>query len=125
MGGVPGSLQVRSLSKAGLSQVVVVFEDDTDIYFARQQIFERLQAAREHLPPLSSRSLGPSARALARFFSTPWKAKDCPMELRPFRIYDHPQLKPIPGVNEVNSFGGFVHQYQVLVNQEALLKYGI
>ena len=56
MGGVPKVTQVRSLSKAGLSQVIVVFEDNTDIYFARQQIFERMANAREHLPPFSNNS---------------------------------------------------------------------
>ena len=73
MGGVPHVTQVRSLSKAGLSQVIVVFPDNTDIYFARQQIFERLTVAREHLPAGAEPELGPSAPAWARFSSTPWK----------------------------------------------------
>ncbi|MEK6201706.1 MAG: efflux RND transporter permease subunit, partial [Desulfobulbaceae bacterium] len=127
MGGVPKVTQVRSLSKAGLSQVIVVFEDSTDIYFARQQIFERLAIAREHLPALAEPELGPISTGLGEIFQYTLEGDGMDaMELR--RLQDAivtPQLRPIPGVNEVNSFGGFVRQYQVLVNQEALLKYGI
>ncbi|MDD2462841.1 MAG: CusA/CzcA family heavy metal efflux RND transporter [Desulfobulbus sp.] len=127
MGGVPKVTQVRSLSKAGLSQVIVVFADNTDIYFARQQIFERLTIAREHLPAFAEPELGPISTGLGEIFQYTLEGEGMSaMELR--RLQDAvvtPQLRPIPGVNEVNSFGGFVRQYQVLVNQEALLKYGI
>lgn len=127
MGGVPKVTQVRSLSKAGLSQVIVVFEDSTDIYFARQQIFERLTIAREHLPAFAEPELGPISTGLGEIFQYTLEGEGMTaMELR--RLQDAvvtPQLRPIPGVNEVNSFGGFVRQYQVLVNQEALLKYGL
>ena len=68
MGGVPKVNQVRSLSKAGLSQVIVVFEDDTDIYFARQQVFERLQTAKESLPPFAEPELGPISTGLGEIF---------------------------------------------------------
>lgn len=127
MGGVPKVTQVRSLSKAGLSQVIVVFEDNTDIYFARQQVFERLTVAREHLPAFAEPELGPISTGLGEIFQYTLEGEGMTaMELR--RLQDAvvtPQLRPIPGVNEVNSFGGFVRQYHVLVNQEALLKYGI
>ena len=127
MGGVPRVTQVRSLSKPGLSQVIVVFEDDTDIYFARQQVFERLQGAKEQLPAGSSRSWGRSAPASARSSSTRSRATTLsPMELRGIQDFlVAPQLRPIPGVNEVNSFGGFVKQYHVLVRPDALVKYGL
>jgi cobalt-zinc-cadmium resistance protein CzcA len=127
MGGVPRVTQVRSLSKAGLSQVIVVFRDNTDIYFARQQIFERLAAAREHLPAFAEPELGPISTGLGEIFQYTLEGEGMDaMELR--RLQEAivtPRLRPIPGVNEINSFGGFVRQYQVLVNQEALLKYGI
>ncbi len=127
MGGVPKVTQVRSLSKAGLSQVIVVFEDNTDIYFARQQIFERLTIAREHLPAFAEPELGPISTGLGEIFQYTLEGEGMTaMELR--RLQDAivtPQLRPLPGVNEVNSFGGFVRQYQVLVNQESLIKYGI
>lgn len=127
MGGVPKVTQVRSLSKAGLSQVIVVFKDNTDIYFARQQIFERLALAREHLPAFAEPELGPISTGLGEIFQYTLEGEGLDaMELR--RLQDavvSPQLRPIPGVNEVNSFGGFVRQYHVLVEQESLLKYGV
>jgi cobalt-zinc-cadmium resistance protein CzcA len=127
MGGVPRVNQVRSLSKAGLSQVIVVFEDDTDIYFARQQVFERLQTAKESLPSFAEPELGPTSTGLGEIFQyTLESATLSPLELRTIQNFIvTPQLKPIPGVNEVNSFGGFVKQYQVLVRPDALLKYDL
>jgi heavy metal efflux system protein len=127
MGGVPKVTQVRSLSKAGLSQVIVVFKDNTDIYFARQQIFERLTIARQHLPAFAEPELGPISTGLGEIFQYTLEGENMTaMELRHLQdAIVAPQLRPIPGVNEVNSFGGFVRQYQVLVNQESLLKYGI
>jgi cobalt-zinc-cadmium resistance protein CzcA len=127
MGGVPKVTQVRSLSKAGLSQVIVVFADDTDIYFARQQIFERLQGAKEQLPVGAEPELGPISTGLGEIFQYTLESETLsPMELRGIQDFlVAPQLKPLPGVNEVNSFGGFVKQYQVLVKPEALLKYNL
>ncbi|NTV12680.1 MAG: efflux RND transporter permease subunit [Desulfobulbaceae bacterium] len=127
MGGVPKVTQVRSLSKAGLSQVIVVFADDTDIYFARQQIFERLQGAKEQLPVGSVPELGPISTGLGEIFQYTLESETLsPMELRGIQDFlVAPQLKPIPGVNEVNSFGGFVKQYHVQVKPEALLKYNL
>ncbi|MBV5305752.1 MAG: efflux RND transporter permease subunit [Desulfobulbaceae bacterium] len=127
MGGVPKVTQVRSLSKAGLSQVIVVFEDNTDIYFARQQIFERLTIARQHLPTFAEPELGPISTGLGEIFQYTLEGENMTaMELRHLQdAIVAPQLRPIQGVNEVNSFGGFVRQYQVLVNQESLLKYEI
>ncbi|MHB8837086.1 MAG: efflux RND transporter permease subunit [Candidatus Methylomirabilia bacterium] len=127
MGGVPRVTQVRSLSKAGLSQVIVVFDDDTDIYFARQQVFERIQGAKEQLPAGVEPELGPTSTGLGEIFQyTLESATLSPMELRGIQDFlVAPQLRPIPGVNEVNSFGGFVKQYHVLVRPEALIKYGL
>lgn len=127
MGGVPRVTQVRSLSKAGLSQVIIVFDDDTDIYFARQQIFERLQGAKELLPVGVAPELGPISTGLGEIFQyTLESASLSPMELRGIQDFlVAPQLRPIPGVNEVNSFGGFVKQYHVLVQPDALLKYNL
>lgn len=127
MGGVPRVTQVRSLSKAGLSQVIIVFKDGTDIYFARQQVFERLTGAREHLPAFAEPELGPISTGLGEIFQYTLEGDDMdPMELRRLQeVVVAPRLRPIPGVNEVNSFGGLVRQYQILVRQEALLKYGL
>jgi cobalt-zinc-cadmium resistance protein CzcA len=127
MGGVPRVTQVRSLSKAGLSQVIVVFDDETDIYFARQQVFERLQGAAEQLPSGVEPELGPISTGLGEIFQyTLESATLSPMELRGIQDFlVAPQLRPIPGVTEVNSFGGFVKQYHVLVRPDALVKYDL
>ncbi|MEI6126091.1 MAG: efflux RND transporter permease subunit, partial [Pseudomonadota bacterium] len=127
MGGVPKVKQVRSLSKSGLSQVIIVFEDNINIYFARQQIFERLQAAKDSLPPSVEPELGPISTGLGEIFQYTIESETLsPMELRTIQDFlVAPQLKSLSGVNEVNRFGGFVKQYQVLVKPDALLKYDL
>ena len=127
MAGIPKVLQVRSLSKAGFSQVIVVFEDNVDIYFARQQVFERIQTAKETLPSFADPEMGPISTGLGEIFQYTLESETLsPMELRTIQDYMiAPQLKPLPGVNEVNSFGGFVKQYHVLVQPESLLKYDL
>lgn len=125
MGGLPRVRQVRSLSKAGLSQVVIVFEDGADTYWTRQLVFERLAMAREQLPPGVEPELGPISTGLGEIFQYTLEADGMgAMELRSVQDWlVAPMLKPIPGVNEVNSFGGEVKQYQVLVSPDKLLKY--
>ena len=127
MQGLPRVKLVRSLSKAALSQVVVVFEDDVDTYFSRQLVFERLQAAKEQLPEWAAPEMGPISTGLGEIYQYTLESdKHTPMELRTLQDwYIAPRLRNIPGVNEVNSFGGFVKQYHVLVDQNRLLKYGI
>ncbi len=125
MQGLPRVKQVRSMSKAGFSQVIVVFDDKVDIYFARQLVFERLQAAREELPEGVEPEMGPISTGLGEIYQyTLESATRSPMELRTIQNWIiAPQLRSIAGVNEVNSFGGFVKQYQVQVDQNRLLKY--
>ncbi len=127
MRGLPRVQQVRSLSKAGLSQVVVVFEDGADTYWTRQIVFERLSMAREQLPQGVEPELGPISTGLGEVFQyTLEGGRQSAMELRTIQDWlVSPLLKPVPGVNEVNSFGGEVKQYQVLVSPEKLLKYGL
>jgi cobalt-zinc-cadmium resistance protein CzcA len=125
MQGLPRVSQIRSLSKAGFSQVIVVFEDTVDIYFARQLVFERLQAARAELPVGVEPGMGPISTGLGEIYQYTLESKTrSPMELRTLQDWIvAPQLRTIASVNEVNSFGGFVKQYQVLVDQNRLLKY--
>ncbi len=125
MQGLPRVHEVRSLSKAGLSLITVVFEDGVDIYFARQLVFQRLQAAKEELPEWAEPELGPISTGLGEIYQyTVESAERSPTELRTFQDwFIAPQLRAIPGVNEVNSFGGFVKQYHVLVNPSSLQKY--
>lgn len=127
MRGIPKVKQVRSLSRAGLSQVVVIFEDDADTYWTRQQVFERLTDAKEQLPAGVEPEMGPISTGLGEIFQyTLEGAGKSAMELRTIQDWlVAPLLKPIPGVNEVNSFGGEVKQYQVLLDPDKLLKYGL
>jgi heavy metal efflux system protein len=127
MRGLPRVKQVRSLSKAGLSQVVVVFEDGADTYWTRQVVFERLASVRENLPPRVSPELGPISTGLGEIFQYTLESdRHSPMELRTLQDWAvAPLLKPVAGVNEVNSFGGDVKQYQVLVHPDRLVKYGL
>ena len=122
MGGLPRVTQVRSLSRAGLSQVVVVFEDGVDPYFARQLVFERLQGAREQLPPGIEPELAPLSTGLGEIFQYTLEGEGfTPMEKRTIQDWlVAPQLRTVPGVTEVNSFGGFVKQYQVAGPPERL-----
>ena len=115
--------------------VTVIFADSVDVYFARQQVLERLIEAREQVPENVEITMGPvSTRPWARSTSTPLKAgtrsrrrtRDDfdPGPDRP-GLDSVPLLKGIPGVNEVNSFGGYLKQYHVTVNPEKLLAYDL
>ena len=131
MFGLPNLEEVRSLSKFGLSQVTVIFEEGTDIYFARQQVQERLQEARDEIPEgFGTPEMGPISSGLGEIFqymieAEPGSGIDA-TELRTIQDWTvAPQLRGVPGVAEVNSFGGFAKQYQVLVRPEALVQYGV
>ncbi|MCC6419632.1 MAG: efflux RND transporter permease subunit [Gemmataceae bacterium] len=138
LGGLPGLVQLRSVSKFGLSQVVVTFRDGTDIYFARQLVTERLNAAA--LPEGVERpSLGPVATGLGEVFhyvvtapgydfSTLPEAERIKKLIELRTLHDwiiRPQLRTVKGVAEVTSWGGYEKQYQVRIDPERLIKYGL
>ena len=129
MFGLPNLEETRSISKFGLSQVTVVFEEGTDIFFARQQVQERLQEARDEIPEEFGRpEMGPISSGLGEIFQYSIDAEDSTVtnaiELRTLQDWVvAPQLRSVPGVAEVNSFGGFEKQYQVLIRPEALIQY--
>ncbi|HOY67897.1 MAG TPA: CusA/CzcA family heavy metal efflux RND transporter [Candidatus Ozemobacteraceae bacterium] len=127
MSGMKGVQQVRSLSKSGLSQITIVFADHTDPYFARQMVFERLQETKEELPPEIEPELAPLSTGLGEIFQyTLESEKHSDMELRTLQDWVvAPRLRPIAGVSEVNSFGGTVKQYHVLVDPERLQKFSL
>ncbi len=127
MGGLPRVTQVRSLSRGELSQVIVVFEDGCDTYWTRQVVFERLAEVREGLPRGMEPELGPISTGLGEIFQYTLEGDSLSaMELRTLQDWIvAPLFRPIAGVNEVNSFGGFVKQYQVLLRPEKLLQYGL
>jgi cobalt-zinc-cadmium resistance protein CzcA len=127
MGGLPRVTQVRSTSRAGLSQVVVVFRDGVDAYFARQLVFERLAGAAAELPPGVEPELAPLSTGLGEILQYTVEGDGIPLvERRSAQDWIvAPQLKTLPGVTEVNSLGGAVKQIQVLVRPERLLQYGL
>ncbi|KTE23459.1 MULTISPECIES: CusA/CzcA family heavy metal efflux RND transporter [unclassified Sphingopyxis] len=129
--GIPNLNYTRSISRYGLSQVTVVFEDGTDIYFARQQVNERLQAARGQLPPGMEPEMGPISTGLGEIFmfsieaepgarkpdGSPYTAED----LRTMSDWViRPQMRTIPGVAEINTIGGYARQYHVTPNPASL-----
>ena len=134
--GVPGLSYTRSVSRYGLSQVTVVFEDGTDIYRARQLVNERLQTARGQLPNGLSPELGPIATGLGEIFMYTIEAKPgarkadgtpyTPEDLRTLQDWViRPQMRNTPGVTEVNTIGGFERQYHVTPRPERLAAYGV
>ncbi|MDE3018567.1 MAG: efflux RND transporter permease subunit [Nitrospirota bacterium] len=136
MTGLPGLTEIRSLSKFGLAQVTAVFRDDMDVYFARQLVLERLIEAGDRLPDGVVPLLAPVTTGLGEVYqyvlAGPDDAGDAAgherrlMEQRTVQDWTiRPLLKSVPGVIDVNSIGGFVKQYQVLVNPAALRKYDL
>ncbi len=128
MGGLPDVEEVRSLSRYGLSQVTIVFKDHVDIYFARQLVLERLQAAKEEIPEgLGTPTMGPIATGLGEIYLyTVEGEKYDPIELATIQDWIiKPQLRTTPGVTEVNSIGGFEKQFQVIPDPNKLASYGI
>ena len=125
--GLPRSSQLRSLSKFGLSMVTVVFEDGTDLYFARQLVMERISAVREELPEGTQCGLGPISTGLGEVFQYTLEspARDL-MELRTLQDWVlRPILRTVPGVAGVDSFGGYVRQYHVVADPASLRRYGL
>ena len=128
MSGLPRIEEVRSVSKFGLSAVTVVFEDGTDIYFARQLVTERLQAAREAIPEgYGDPELGPISSGLGEIFQFEVRGEGkTPMELRTILEWEiAPRLRRVPGVVEVNSFGGEFKTYEVQIDSTSLAQYEV
>ena len=128
---LPDVEEVRSISKTGLSGVTVVFKEGTDIYFARQLVFERLQAAKELIPEgVGTPEMGPNTSGLGQVYqyllvAQPGAGFDA-MALRSLNDWVVKLLLiPAEGVTDVLSFGGEVRQYQVNLNPSRLLSYGL
>jgi len=128
MNGLPGVTRIQSISAFGLSQVNVYFRDGVDIYFARQLVFERVQAARDAIPAgLGSPALGPVTTGLGQVYQYlvvgEGISTDSLRTLQDWVI--KPQLRTVPGVTEVLSFGGHVKQFQVQLDPHRLVQYGV
>ncbi|MDV5393041.1 efflux RND transporter permease subunit [Shewanella xiamenensis] len=136
LAGLPGLTYTRSVSRYGLSQVVAIFSDETDVYFARQLVNERLSAARSELPLGLEPQLGPIATGLGEIFMFTVDALPdathadgtpiTPMDLRTVHDWTiRPQLMRVPGVVEVNPIGGFEREILVAFKPEKLLAFGL
>ena len=127
MNGLPKVQQVRSMSKFGLSVVTVVFQDGVNIYFARQLVNERLQSARSRLPVGSEPEMGPITTGMGEVYQYVVEGYGyTPTELKTLQDWEiKPQLRSVAGVNEVNTWGGFTQEYQVIVSPDKLLQFNL
>lgn len=136
MAGLPRLEQTRSLSRYGLSQVTVIFQDGTDIYFARQLVNQRIQEAKDKLPSGITPTMSPISTGLGEIYLWTVEAKEgakkpdgsayTATDLREIQDWIiKPQLRNVPGVTEINSIGGFTKQYQVAPIPEKLASYGL
>ena len=134
--GLPGLESTRSLSRYGLSQVIAIFKDGTDIYFARQLVNQRIQEARDRLPSGVTPNMGPISTGLGEIYLWTVEADDgarkpdgkpyTPTDLREIQDWViKPQLRNVTGVTEINSIGGFAKQYVVAPNLERMSAYGL
>ncbi|MDX2152539.1 MAG: CusA/CzcA family heavy metal efflux RND transporter [Bryobacteraceae bacterium] len=125
--GIPRTEGIRSVSKLGLSMITIVFDDAVSIYFARQLVNERLQEVRARLPEGLDPTLGPLATAFGEVYQYTIEGEGrSGMELK--TIHDWMiklPLRTVPGVNEVNTWGGETKQYQVEADPARLLRYGL
>jgi cobalt-zinc-cadmium resistance protein CzcA len=136
LAGIPKMDYTRSLSRYGLSQITAIFEDGTDIYFARQLISERLQQIKNTLPPKVEPAMGPISTGLGEIYFYTVEAEDGAVkeDKTPYNLMDLltiqewvivPQLRNLKGVVEINTIGGLEKQYHVKPYPQRLLSYGI
>jgi cobalt-zinc-cadmium resistance protein CzcA len=135
MTGLPGLTEMRSLNKNGLSLITLVFTEKTDVYFARQLVMERLMEVADKMPEGVVPILGPVSTGLGEVYQYTLDKKndgkklltqDDLTERRAIQDWIvRPLLRGIPGVAEINSQGGYVKQYQALVNPDRMNYYGL
>lgn len=135
MTGLPGLTEMRSLNKNSLSLITLVFTESTDVYFARQLVMERLMEVMDKMPQGVTPVLGPVSTGLGEVYQyTLDKPTDGKKELTQAELTERravqdwvvrPLLRGIPGVAEINSQGGYVKQYQALVNPDRMNHYGL
>src|SRR5689334_12369490 len=119
---LPGKLELRSVSRFGISVITVVFEDTVEVYFARQLVLERLVQARSRLPQGAEPMLGPVSTALSEVYM--YLVDGPSQNLRDLRTLQdwviRPMLRAVPGLADVDTLGGFAKQYEVLVDPTRL-----
>lgn len=123
--GLPGIQQVRSISKLGLSVVTVIFKDNVNVYFARQLVNERLQTAMARLPQSIKPQMGPITTGMGEIYQYVVEGNGySPTDLKTLHDWEIKyQLRTVPGVNEVNTWGGQTLEYQVTLYPEKMLQY--
>lgn len=128
MSGLPGITDIRSISRFGLSSVYIYFEEGMDLYFVRRLVLERLPEAREAIPEgLGTPSMGPISTGLGEIYQFEIRGKGKSlMELRSILEWDIAfRLRSVPGVVEVNSFGGEMKTYEVQIDPDKLVAYKV
>lgn len=128
MSGLPGITEIRSVSRLGLSSVTVFFEEDMDMYFCRRLVMERLPQAREMIPPgFGQPEMGPISTGLGEIYQFEVRGEGHSlMDLRSILEWDIAlQLRSVPGVVEVNSYGGELKTYEVQLDADRLVSYNI
>jgi cobalt-zinc-cadmium resistance protein CzcA len=124
--GLPNKEEVRSLSKLGLSMVTVVFDDSVPMYFGRQLVSERLQQISSQLPPGIQPTLGLPATAFGELYQYTLSGPLNALELKDIEEWViKGQLRTVPGVSEVNTWGGLTKQFQIVVDPALLAQYGL
>jgi cobalt-zinc-cadmium resistance protein CzcA len=124
--GLPNKLEVRSLSKLGLSMVTIVFDDSVAMYFARQLVSERLQQIAALLPKGIQPALGLPSTAFGELYQYTLSGPMSAMDLKDLHEWViKPQLRTIPGVSEINAWGGQTKQFQIVVDPALLDQYGL
>jgi cobalt-zinc-cadmium resistance protein CzcA len=134
MRGLPGIVQMRSVTKTGISVVALVFKDGVDVYFARQLVFEKLSEAARIIPGVET-TMGPVTTAMGEIYqftlegSGPGDAAAKTAALTGLRTVEDwlvaPLLKNVAGVSDINSYGGYIRQFQVVVDPSRLLSFGL
>ncbi len=133
LGNIPDVEQIRSISRIGLSVITVVFDEDADIYWARQQIYQKIQRAKEEIPAeFGIPEMGPISTGLGEIYqyvvypASGFENQYDATELRTIQDWIiKRQLLGIPGVVEVNSSGGFLKQYEIAVDLNRLQSYNL
>jgi heavy metal efflux system protein len=128
MNGIPRGVEIRSVSRFGLSAVTIVFEDGTDVWFARQLVLERLRGVTAELPPsIELPSLAPVSSGLGTIYKFVVKSEQhSPMQLRTLLDWEIvPKLRGVKGVIDVNTMGGDLKQYQVVLDRARLQAHGL
>src|SRR6202161_1828388 len=124
--GLPDKTELRSLSKLGLSMVTIVFDDSVPMYFARQLVSERLQQISTTLPKGIQPVLGLPATAFGELYQYTLSGPMSAMDLKDLHEWViKPQLRTLPGVSEINAWGGQTKQYQIVVDPALLEQYGL